>query len=554
MTHTGAAPNEIDKNEESRAMPQGVVHTTMGAMLHQQAQTHGDKTFLTFLGRAYSYAEADALTNTIANGFAARGIGKGDHVGLLLGNCAEFVWSIFALAKLGAVSVPFNTAAKGELLGYFLNHSKVSALVVEEGLIDRCEEFAKASDRLGTIIVVPDPLGEASVATTLTTIPFAELTEAGTARPEVAVRYDDPAFLMYTSGTTGPSKGAVAPHSQALSVGAQLVSVYGYTRDDVLYTCLPLFHGNALWYSLMAAFNCGATLALARRFSASRFWQDVVDCGATQANALGAMANIVMKELDRLDRSRLKLRQCMVVPALDENTGKVFRDMGIELTSLFAQTETFAVTLFGPGEPVEKRGSAGRAHSYTEIAILDDEGWTMAPGEVGEIAVRPSVPGIMMQRYFEMPLETLGTMDGLWFHTGDRGYLDSDGYLYFVDRKKDAIRRRGENISAYELEMIISRYPGLREAAAVAVQSELGEDEVLVYCVTDPGIALDFAEIIAFCDKNMPYFMVPRYLHALEELPKTASEKIEKYKLRQWASENMHVLWDREALGIKLTR
>lgn len=541
---------------EDRRVPYGVVHSTIGEVLGRHAASRGDKTFLSFEGGTYTYAYADRHSNRVANGLHAKAkVGKGDHVGLLLGNCPEFLWSVFGLGKLGAVAVPFNTAAKGELLGYLLGHSKVSVLVVDEDLLPRAEAYLRKSDAIHTVIVVPGAAGERGTgASDLVTLPFAAIEDAPDAPPGIDVAYSDPMFLMYTSGTTGPSKGVVAPHSQGLSVGDQVATVYGYTPEDVLYACLPLFHGNALWYSMMPALLCGATLVVSRRFSGSRFWQEVVDSGATQANALGAMANIVLKELGRLDRSRLRLRQCMVVPALDEDAGRPFRDMGIKLTSLFAQTETFAVTLHGPDEPAEKAGSAGRVHPYTEVAILDDEDWPLPPGEVGEIAVRPAVPGIMMQGYFEMPRETLGTMTSLWFHTGDRGYLDSDGYLYFVDRKKDAIRRRGENISAYELEMIISRHPALREAAAVAVSSELGEDDVLVCLVANPDMPVDFAEIIAFCDANMPYFMVPRYLHVIDELPKTASEKIEKYKLRQWAGENMDKLWDREKAGIKVTR
>lgn len=469
-------------------MPYGVVHDTLGNTLRRNAATFGDRNFIVFRHETWTYAEADRHTNRIANGLATLGIKKGDHVGMLVGNCLEFVWSVFALAKIGAVAVPINTAAKGQLLEYFLVHSEASALIVEDTLLSRCEGFVKGSKTLKTVIVIPDPLGAVDTPPPgFKTHAFADLAGEDDSRPEVELRFSDPMFLMYTSGTTGPSKGVLAPHSQGLSIGNQLAGAYGYTTDDVLYTCLPLFHGNAIWYSLMPAFNCGATLVISRRFSASNFWREVTECGATQANVLGAMANIVIKEIDQLDISALKLRQCMVVPALDADTGRPFREIGIQLTSLFAQTETYAVTLCGPDVPAEKYGTAGRAHSYTEIAILDDEDWPLPAGEVGEIAVRPSAPGIMMQGYFKMPQETLGAMTNLWFHTGDRGYLDEDGYLYFVDRKKDSIRRRGENISAYELEMIVSRHPSLREVAAVAVSSELGEDDVLVYLVKESG-------------------------------------------------------------------
>lgn len=534
-------------------MTDGTLHATLGDLLKRQADTLGDKTFLTFEGHDYSYDELDRRTNRVANAMRARlGIEKGDHVGLFLGNHPQFLFAIGALAKLGAVAVPLNTAAKGELLDYFLRQSKVCALIVDQSLMDRSDPVTREIDRIRTVVVVPDADGPALPNGVMA---FADLEQGAETRPENAVDYRDPMFLMYTSGTTGPSKGVVSPHAQGLSIGQQLVAAYGYTGDDVIYTCLPLFHGNALWYSTMPALVSGAHLVLSRRFSGSGFWDELTACGATQANALGAMANIALKEIRRLDRDRLKLRQMMVVPALDKTTAAPLTDgLGLKITSLFAQTETFAVTLYGPDEPEAKIGSAGRVRDHVTIAILDDEDRALPAREIGEIAVRPMAPGIMMLGYYQMPEETLETMSTLWFHTGDRGYLDEDGYLYFVDRKKDAIRRRGENISAYELEMILSRHPAVREAAAVAVPSELGEDDVLVYIVTEPGADADLVGIIEFCNTNMPYFMVPRYLKTIEELPKTSSEKIEKYKLRQWANDDMAALWDREAEGIELDR
>lgn len=532
-------------------MTEGVIHSTLGAVLAQQAQKYGERTFLTFERRDYSFAEIDRRANRIAHALAERGIGKGDHVALFLGNHPEFLFLIGALARLGAVAVPLNTAAKGELLDYFLRQSEARALVTDLSLLERAQPVAAKLEAIGDIIVVTEGQGGA-LPKGLTD--FSSLDGPDSA-PEVEVGYKDRMFLMYTSGTTGPSKGVMSPHSQGLSVGAQLIAAYGYTEDDVLYTCLPLFHGNALWYSLMPALISGARLVLSRRFSGSRFWEEITACGATQANALGAMANIALKEIGRLDRDKLKLRQMMVVPALGQEAARpLTEDLGIAMTSLFAQTETFAVTLHGPDEPAEKAGASGRARDHVTVTILDDDDKILPARETGEIALRPNAPGIMMDGYFHMPEETLQTMGTLWFHTGDRGYLDEDGYLYFVDRKKDAIRRRGENISAYELEMIVCGHKAIREAAAVAVPSELGEDDVLLCVVLEEGASFDPIEITRFCDANMPYFMVPRYIEAMEALPKTSSEKIEKYRLRQWAAKRMDKVWDREAAGITLKR
>lgn len=534
-------------------MIEGIEHFTLGAMFTRQAEKYGDRTFLTFEGRKYGFAHLDQHTNRIANGMSTLlGIGKGDHVALFLGNHPEFILTIGALAKLGAVAVPLNTAAKGEMLDYFLRQSDARVLIVDLDLLEKARPIAKKIEAITDIVAVTEGADSTLPEGVLD---FRELEVSDSNPPVVEIDYRDRMFLMYTSGTTGPSKGVISPHSQGLSIGRQVAIAYSYSADDVLYSCLPLFHGNAIWYSLMPAFVSGAQLVLARRFSGSGFWDEIVRSGATQVNALGAMANIVLKELDRLDRSRLKLRQMMVVPALDQKTAApLVDDLGIRVTSLYAQTETFAVTLYGPDEPIAKMGSAGRARDHVTVAILDDNDWVLPPNQVGEIAVRPMAPSIMMDGYFQMPEETLKVMTTLWFHTGDRGYLDDDGYLYFVDRKKDSIRRRGENISAYELEMIICRHPDIREAAAVAVPSELGEDDVLVYLVLEEGAAFDPGALIRYCDANMAYFMVPRYLEAVSELPKTSSEKIEKYRLREWAAQRMGKIWDREVEGIKLQR
>lgn len=534
-------------------MIDGTEHSTLGAMFTRQAEKYGERTFLTFEERIYTFAELDRKTNRIAKALKGRlGIGKGDHVALLLGNHPEFILTIGALAKLGAVAIPLNTASKGEMLDYFLRKSEARVLVSDLDLLERARPTVQKIEAITNVVAVTESAGATLPRDVLE---FKDLEDGDDTPLKVEIDYRDPMFLMFTSGTTGPSKGVISPHSQGLSVGQQLVSAYGYTDEDVLYTCLPLFHGNALWYSFMPAFISGAQLALSRRFSGSGFWDEIVGSGATQVNALGAMANIALKELDRLDRDNLRLRQMMVVPALDRKTATPLTDeLGIRVTSLFAQTETFAVTLYGPDEPTEKMGSAGRARDHVTVAIVDDDDWVLPPNEVGEIVVRPMAPKIMMDGYFRMPVETLSSMSTLWFHTGDRGYLDDDGYLYFVDRKKDAIRRRGENISAYELEMIMCRHPDIREAAAVAVPSELGEDDVLVYLVLEDSATFDPAAIIRYCDENMSYFMVPRYLEAIAELPKTSSEKIEKYRLREWAAERMAQLWDREAEAIKLQR
>lgn len=526
---------------------------TFGHMLADKALRVGERTCLIFGERRFTYAQAHDLTNSYANAFAAFGVKKGDHVATMLGNCPELVWVYWGLSKLGAVNVPLNTAARGDLLRYFVEQSQSRFVVVAREWSGRIAASIAGNEAIRGCCT----LGGADPALAASGLPLAAVEEFETASAEARcpdlVNFSDPQFIMYTSGTTGPSKGVMSPHTQGHAVGRHLAQQFGYTPDDVIYTCLPLFHGNALWYSCFAAFWADAALAISPRYSASGFWDEIRATGATQFNALGAMTNILLKAEPSPQERDHKVRQAMVIPLSRESYQAVSQRFGVQITSLYAMTETFPVTMFVPGDPEDKRSSAGKPRGLAEVRIVDDEDRPLGPGETGEICVRPIEPWIMMLGYYNMPEATLRDTRNLWLHTGDRGYLDGDGYLFFVDRKKEAIRRRGENISAYEVEMLVAKHPGVREVAAVPVSSELSEDEVMVFVVAASAPPTE-EELIRFCNDHMAHFMVPRFVHFIDALPKTATEKIEKYKLKTWAEENRASLWDRDAQGIKLTR
>ena len=530
---------------------------TIGRILADKADRIGDKTFLIWQGRRISYAELDAMTNRYANGFAAHGIGHGDHVAVMLPNCPEFFGVVWGLGKLGAVAVPLNTAAKGDMLRYFIEQSDATSVVVDDEWVDRVAAIAAQLTKVSSYVYRgPRPVADCGVGTAATPArALHELESADASRlPLDRVRHDDVHLIMYTSGTTGPSKGVMCPHSQGLAVGRALAIDFGYRADDVLYTCLPLFHGNAIWYTCYAALWADAAVALAPRFSASRFWDEIRDSGATQFNTLGAITNIIWKLPPGPHERATALRLCMAVPVPKEIYAEMQARYGVTLTSVYAMTENFAMTRFTPDDPADKAGSAGSTRGACELRIVDDELHDLAAGEVGEILMRPLIAGAMMKGYYKMPVETAREFVDGWFRTGDRGYLDADGYLYFVDRKKEAIRRRGENISAYEVELILARHPSILEVAAIPVASEMSEDDVMVYVVRKPGATLSHAEVVQFAAEHMSYFMVPRFVDFIDQLPKTASEKIEKYKLKQEAQAHRAGLWDREREGIEVKR
>ena len=531
---------------------------TIGRILAEKAERIPDKTFLLWQGRSYSYGELEAMTNRYANGLKAHGIGHGDHVAVMLPNCPEFYWVTWGLGKLGAVAVPINTAAKGEMLRYFIDQSDATCVIVDDEWADRVASIAARLPKVKRYFRRGDRPAAAAFGGGSAEVPiadFAALESDDATRPPLdAVAHDDTQLIMYTSGTTGPSKGVMCPHSQGHAVGRAVTLDYGYRPDDVLYTCLPLFHANAIWFSSYAALWADAAVALAPRFSATRFWDEIRATGATQFNALGAMTNIIWKLPPGPHERDHALRLCMAVPVPKEIYGEIQQRYGVRLTSTFAMSENFAVTTFKPDDSPEKAGSAGAPRGACELRIVDDDGRDLPAGEVGEIWVLPLQAGSMMKGYYNMPVETAHAFVDGWFRTGDRGYLDADGYLYFVDRKKEAIRRRGENISAYEVELILAQHPAILEVAAIPVLSEMSEDDVMVYVVVRPGETLTHAEVVHFAAENMSYFMVPRFVEFVDGLPKTATEKLEKYKLKADAEARRAALWDREREGLTLVR
>jgi len=527
----------------------------IGQLVADKAELHGDRTFIQFEDTRYSYLDMDVLSNRIANGLAQLGVKKGTHVAFMVDNKPEIILLYFGLGKLGAVAVPVNTAAKGELLSYYLRQSESEIVIADASLVERIAVVAPGTPKLRHVVSVRDvkARNEMPFDCALPRSDFSELLAASDARSDIEVRFSDLHALLYTSGTTGPSKGNMITHAGSLSAGLEVARTFGYCQDDVFYVCLPIFHGNALWCSVLPALIADASIALARSFSVTTFWQDIRRYGATQFNSLGAMTNFIWsRPPDPRDRDH-KVRQAMVVP-----TPTFYRDFeerfGIRFTSLYGLADRGIVAARGPSDPPEKWASAGRACEGVEIQIVDDDDFEVPRGQPGEIVVRTMVPWLLAQGYYNMHEATAHACRNLWFHTGDRGYLDEDGYLYFLDRKKDAIRRRGENISSFEVEQIILKHPAVLDVAAFPVTSEYSEDEVMVAVVIGEGHVLCEADVIEHCSNNMAYFMVPRYVEFAAELPRTMTEKVEKYKLKQEAEKRLSTVWDREKAGIIVKR
>ena len=533
-----------------------ITERTFGGALFEQAARQPDRDFLVFDDLRFSYSEALLQSRRVAAGLLSKGVQKGDHVAVLMNNHPDMVWVLFAIGIVGAVAVPLNTAAKGDLLAYFLKHSRSTTLVVDEDLVPSVLDQAPQIRS----VVLHGVGGAAGM-----TLPDdgrswwrleAMVQSIGQTLPDNAARFCDPQLVLYTSGTTGPSKGAICSHAQEQTGGLIMAEQLRYTPDDVLYTCLPLFHANALRVTLTAALWSGASVALARRFSASNFWSDIRRYRATEFNALGAMANILMQAPASAQDADHHLRICNIVPAFPNDKRVEFeKRFGTKVTSLYGSTEMNCPLYATEDTPASKWPTCGRVVPPYEMRVVDDDDIELPPGQIGEWLIRSTEPWHAFQGYLDMPAETVAAWRNGWFHSGDRGYVDEQGYWYFADRKKETVRRRGENISSYEVELSICKHPAVLEAAVVPVASELGEDDVMVFIVLRDGHELSEVELVTFCQDRMAAFMVPRFVRFIDHLPKTPSEKVEKYLLKRRAEGMRAELWDREAvLGRKRAR
>lgn len=533
-----------------------ITERTIGRVLFEQARLRGDQPMLKFEDLVFSYAEALLAARRLAGSLRSIGIGRGDHVAVLMTNHPNMLWTLFALGLLGAVAIPVNAAARGDMLDYFLRHSKSRSIIADAELLIHVDALLEGLPDLRRIVVHGGPgAGTGASIAGREHHSLEDLMSFAGDLPEDAATFSDVQMVMYTSGTTGPSKGVMCTHSQEQSGGICMAQQMRYTPSDVLYTCLPLFHANAMRVTVTAALWSGATVAMARRFSASSFWADIRRYRATQFNSLGAMANILLQAPPSADDPDNAVRICNIVPAMPDQKRIEFEGrFGMPVTSLYGSTEMCCPLFAIESTPASKWPTCGRLVEPFEMRVVDDDDIQLPPGQIGEWLIRTGQPWHAFQGYFEMPAETLATWRNGWFHTGDRGYVDADGYWYFVDRKKETVRRRGENISSYELELSVCAHPAVLEAAVVPVPAELGEDDVMVFVVLRQGASLTELELVRFCESKMAAFMVPRFVRFIDQLPKTPSEKVEKYRLKKLAEAQRAELWDREQVLARTRR
>jgi crotonobetaine/carnitine-CoA ligase len=515
---------------------------TLPALLRHQAERHGARPLFKAGATQWSVAECRDVAAASAATLAAAGIRPGERVGVMCGNRAEFMRLYLGCAWLGAVAVPINTAARAGQLQHILANSGATLLAIEADLLPALALVDFPMLRLATVWVI-----DACAEPPRLPCQIAALPPLAGGMPPGAARPGDTVAILYTSGTTGPSKGVCCPQAQYFWWGVNTSELLGVREGDVLATTLPLFHTNAL-NAFYQALLTGAKLVVAKRFSASGFAAGLLAEGATVTYLLGAMVPILLATPpgphDRAHATRVAL-----APGVPGHLQAAFTErFGIPLIDGFGSTETnFAI---GTGVAGQKPGWIGPVHHGFQARVVDADDTELPPGEAGELLLRADEPYAFATGYFGMDDKTVEAWRNLWFHTGDRVIRGADGYFRFVDRLKDAIRRRGENISSFEVEQVLLSHPAVATAAAFPVRSELAEDEVMVAVVLRPGMALEPAALLAFCEPRMAYFAVPRYVEFVAELPATENGKIQKFRLRERGV--TAATWDREASGYRL--
>lgn len=518
---------------------------TTPAVLRARAASHPDRVWLDVpsTGERYSFAETAEIAERVGSGLLARVHRPGDRLVIMVGNAADYLFAWLGSAMAGMAEVPINTAYRGTFFEHQVSTVAPTGAVVSTDLVDRFVESRDACSAIQRVYLADGPgvsdddlrdarllLGGAGFVVEV----FSELRSSPVGELP-AVRPQDMAAVFFTSGTTGPSKGVMMPHAHMLLFADECVSLTRLTDADTYLSMGPLFHGNSQFLAAYPALIAGARYVMRERFSASRWLPWVRESGATVTNFVGVMMDFVWKQPSTTDDADNDLR-CIFAAPTASYAGEFRERFGVEaFVEVFGLTET-AMPIMSPYGVERPHGAAGLLVSdYFEVRLVDPEtDEEVATGELGELTVRPKLPFTTCAGYYAMPDKSMEAFRNLWFHTGDGLRQDTEGWYYFVDRLKDAIRRRGENISSYEVEQAISEHAGVVECAIVAVPAdqEAGEDEVMVFVVADPARSIDDVGLWAFADERLPYFAVPRYVSFVDELPKTPSEKVRKAALR----------------------
>jgi acyl-CoA synthetase (AMP-forming)/AMP-acid ligase II len=515
---------------------------TLKNLLRQQAAFRPEVALLLSDDRSVTYGEFQREVSRVANALLRLGVRQGDKVALLLPNCPEFLFAVFAAAEIGAVFVLINTAFSAEEVGYVLDHSDSGCLITDRSFLPLVEQVRGRCQQLKRVIALgrknePDCLGWDEL-----------LHGASTEAPEIAVQSDDLASITYTSGTTDRPKGVMLTQFTYAFAPQKRAEMLGWNERDRALVMLPLFHVNALCHIALAMISVGGSLVLTERFSASRFWDEVREYGVTTSSLMRTIPTILLNLPEKPDDAKnpLRLAVALLSPELHLRFEERF---DLTVVGSYSLTEDILSVLGLTDKTKRKLGSCGlpAAPEAHRLRILDESGGELPSSQLGEIVKQSPA---MMRGYYKNSTATAEALKDGWLHTGDLGYIDDDGFLYFIDRKKDMIKRGDENISAEEVERVLNSHPLIAESAVIGVPDPIRQEEIkacLVLKAPATPESLPPGEIWEFCAQHLAAFKVPRYIEYRDSLPKTSSAKIQKSLLREETKASVNVVFDRAA-------
>lgn len=512
---------------------------TVPLLLERCATERPDHVFCRQGTEGITCAELNGRVNRAANGLAALGVRKGSHVAVMLGHHLDYVAIFFALMKLGAVQVPINSNLKGQGLAYIIDHSGPSLIIADD-------EFSDALDPIlgerGGIAQVWR--GRAASHGTRFIAIDKILAHPDASGPAVELRDDDLRIILYTSGTTGPAKGVEMTDRMVRASALGSIWIGNIQPGSVLHFWDPIYHvfgTEVLVLSLMVP----VTLGFVPRFSASRFWEEVREYGATHIHFVGGVLQLLLKQppsaLDRSHGARIAWGGGCPVGVWREFEER----FGVEIREGYGMTETSSFSVINTEG---KLGSIGKAVDFFAVEVVDDAGNVTAPREVGEIRVAENERGTMVARYHKDPETTAKTIRDGWLYTGDLAWRDEDGFIFFLGRKKDSLRRRGENISAWEVERVINDHPAVEESALIGVTNEMADEDLKLFVKLKPGKRLGAEELLRWCEPRMAAFQIPRFVAFVDDFRKTPTQRIQKQFLSKDVADGC---FDRERTAAK---
>jgi carnitine-CoA ligase len=504
-----------------------------------------DVPFVRCGGNWLTYRELDLASDRVAAGLAQLGINKGDRVALIVPNRPEMLELFFACAKLGAVQVPLNYWLKGEFLRHQLMDCAARILVADDAGVQAAEVILGATEIEHVVLM------DSKSRTSLPSSFYSGFHTLEPMLPQVRVTPQDVASINYTSGTTGLPKGCVLPHRYYVVAANAARQMEWIVPGDRLFTAYPLFHMSGV-HSLMEALVGDASLVIEPEFHASTFMKRAVEAGASVIAGVGPMGMAILAQPASPEDGLHPMRLARFIPMHPERQAEFEARFKTPIMAEgWGQTECSPATL-SPVNGPRKAGAAGRALEHLEIKAVDDFDREVSAGSVGELVIRPRQPDVMYRGYWRNPQATVDAQVNLWHHTGDYGAIDEDGYVTFIDRKKDALRRRGENVSSFQIEVAISQHPAIVQVAVSAVPSPLGEDDIKASVVLRSGASLDPNELFGFFQSSLPYFAIPRYLDIRDSLPVNALGRVMKETLRsELVTDDM---WDFQNMGLEVRR